>query len=253
MSSNNPARRLHQLLTKACEIGSSQNNRAVTSSWVWSRTFEFKEDDHVTLNSHAEAFYGLLSQTRKTIKKLPVDDHSPYFQSIDAISATFSKHGFFSAQWGSLGNTFQGGATMAMLLMTADAIDRDVDLVGLTQEQLKELIESTKALLDDVVGSELNEDLKSYLVVHQEEILSSIRHYCVSGRERLRRVLSANIGGALLKSIGLGPKEQKRAPWRKFLSLILKFGGLLGLASDADGYLLPKLEDLVKLLPPSPE
>ncbi|EDX82343.1 hypothetical protein S7335_900 [Synechococcus sp. PCC 7335] len=250
MSHDNPVRRLHQIITKACEIASAHRDRTVASSDIWASTFKIRKNDHSALTGYAEAFYVLLRQSRRVIEQLPVDDHSPYLQALDFVSSTISKYGFFSPQWGNLGNTLQSKPMMAMLSMTADAIDRDVKQAALSQEHLTELLNLTKALLDDVLNSDLEEDLKSYLIVHLEDVVRAIRHYSVSGSEGLRLVINANIGATLLKSMGLSPQAKRQTEWRKFLGLMLKFGGLLGLVADADEYLLPKLEEITKLLPP---
>ena len=93
--------------------------------------------------------------------------------------------------------------------------------------------------------------MKTFLVIRLEEICTAIRHYSLGGPERLRTVVEANIGGIILRSIGISSEDKEKPILRKVFDWLLTLGGILDLAANTQGYLLPKAAEITKfLLPP---
>jgi hypothetical protein len=105
-------------------------------------------------------------------------------------------------------------------------------------------------LLKEVAASELSKDLKTFLIVRLEEVCTAIRHYSIGGSERLRTVVEANIGGMILRSAGISPKDREKPILKTLFSWFLTFGSLLGMVTDSQSLLQ---SDFVSqfFLPPS--
>ncbi|MEO0455017.1 MAG: hypothetical protein AAF152_00345 [Cyanobacteria bacterium P01_A01_bin.114] len=251
MAYDNPARRLHILLHKAFDFEDpSKAQKGIQSRQIWAGVFAVDSNNKTELLIYAEEFLALLKSTREAVKRFHSVNHASYVRALDHISSAVYSHGFLGSQWNVLGATLKNPAIMDILEITANTIDRETRLFEITQEQLDELLDSVKTLLDDVLRSDLDDDIKTFLIVRLEEICSAIHHYTVCGSEGLCHVVEANIGAVLLKSIGLTPEQKAHPAWKKFFDLMMKFGVLLGLIADADGFLLPRAGDLIKHLLP---
>ncbi|NEP15467.1 MAG: hypothetical protein F6J97_01035 [Leptolyngbya sp. SIO4C1] len=252
MAYDNPARRLHSLLTKAFDVADKQDNKqSVSCNVVWSQVFGVHVNQKTELLSYAEEFLFLLKCSREAIERLQSVRKEPYLRPLDHISNQIQSHGFFGGKWANLGNGLNNPAIMDMLEITANAIDVQGQLMTLEESQLAELLDATSSLLEEVRASNLDIDIKTFLSVRLEEICHAIDHYSVYGSEGLRRVVETNIGATVLKTYGLYSNGETPAPIQKFLNLMLKFGSWLGLAADVSEFLLPTAAELIKQLPPS--
>lgn len=248
MAQDNPARRLHSLLTNAFEIEDQfQDKQNLSSRTVWAQVFKTKDADTEVLE-YLEELHFLIKHTREAIKGLPGVRHELYLKPIEFFSLRISQKGLIGDKWGNQGRHLRQQHMLDLLEATADAIDNDNYLIELTQEQLNGLLSDAKSMLEEVLNSDLDNDIKMFLVIRLEEICSAIQHYAVSGSAGLRKVVEANIGSTLLKSFGVKTEETNQL--RKFVGLMVKIGSWIGILADTESFLLPKVSEIFRQLPP---
>ncbi|BAY23732.1 hypothetical protein NIES2100_35240 [Calothrix sp. NIES-2100] len=245
MGQNNAARRLYDAFQYAFVNG----NSAELAYKVLANAFKVENPE---LNPHfLIEIYVLLSEVEKKLKLLKkVDNVELYVKAIREIQFYIQTSNPLLSQWDGIKNQIQNRNFIFILDACANFIAQEQPEPELTEEQLQEYLEQCESLLQEVVSSDLAEDIKTFLVVRLEEICSAIRHYKIGGPERLRTVVEANIGAIILRSDAYTP-EQKKGIISKIFGLLMTFGGVLDLAANTQGYLLPKAAELLKyLLPP---
>lgn len=250
MQCDNSARRLHYLIHKAFDYADESQSQELTSTEVWAKVFEIDPSDATQLAYCSEEFLFLLKCARRDIQRLQVTQHGPYLRVIDFIGSRIHQHGFWGGPWNQLGPSLKNPVMMDLLAVIADSIDSSSQLMALNQEDLDDLLNSINTLIEEVRNSNLDNSFKTFLVVRLEELRLAIMHYSISGSEGLRNVVEANIGSILLKCSGLTPTQRQDSGVQKFVALMVKLGGLLGIAADLDGFLLPAMNRVFQQLPP---
>jgi hypothetical protein len=249
MNPNNSARCLHRILKNALETGSDEKP-------IHYALAPALKIDHPDLERYKYADFLILirdvENTVKSLKKIP--DLDEYISSIQELSNLLFGFGIFQGPWGSISGALKQGRLLMALNSCAVFIDQEYAHPDLSDEQLKQYLNECEELVKKVTESDLEESIKSFLIIRLEEICVAIRQYHLGGTERLKKVVEENIGGVLLRLSGLGPEEKgKSLNWEVFTWLI-HFGGVLDLAANTQGYLIPKLVEAVQrvqhLLPP---
>lgn len=250
MQCDNSARRLHYLLHKAFDYADQSKAQKLTSTVVWAKVFEIDPNDAAKLEYCSEEFLFLLRCARREVQRLQVVKHEPYLRVIDFIGARIHQHGFWGGPWHQLGSSLKNPAMMDLLAVIADSIDSSSQLMALDKKDLDDLLNSINTLMEEVRNSNLENSFRTFLIVRLEELRVAIMHYSISGSEGLRNVVEANIGSILLKCSGLKPTQRQDAGVQKFVALMVRLGGLLGIAADLDGFLLPAMKRVFQQLPP---
>jgi hypothetical protein len=246
MEQNNSARRLYNILDRALVTG--KNDQIVYQAIA--EALGIKNPDS---NKHLfTELFVLLAEVERIVKQLKrVKNLDRYIDAVKEIQSIFLAYGMFQARWESVSSNLQGRNLLLILDSCANFIAQEQIDPLLSEEQLQEYLQECEYLLQEVMESDLPEDIKTFLIVRLEEICTAIRHYSLGGLERLRTVVEANIGGMLLRSVEISPQEKEKPIFKKIFGWLLTLGGVLDLASNTQGYLLPKVAEIVKfLLPP---
>lgn len=194
-------------------------------------------------------FFELLSIVERDLKKLKeVEDIDEYLRIVRDIKELFIATPINQTPWSIFKSNLAGRNLILPLNAIAKFLDQEYPQRSLDQKQLDKFLSEFEILLQEVHTSDLEEKIKTYLIVRLEEICSAIRHYDISGSERLRLVVEANIGGLLLRAADITSQDKEKPVFKKYFEKILTFGGLLDTVANIQGYLLPKLAEL--FLPP---
>lgn len=250
MQYDNPARRLHHILTTAIDVSATQGEpQNVSSVNVWKGVFA--ESDNENFPAALDGLHSLIKLTRDAVGRLQkVASRNTYLKALDELSMSVHQYGLLSSQWPLLHSALTRPLLLNLIAAAADIIDTESHLLELTKEQQTELLDSAKALLNEIVESEIDRELKVYLIVRLEEVCTAIRHYNIDGSDGLSRVVEANIGGAVLKLAQLTDKPVEKNFLRNFCQFMLRCASLLGIAADVNGFLLPGMTEILKSLPP---
>lgn len=249
MAKDNPARRLHSLLNEAFAVADQHNSvDNLSSQTVWAEVFDVQDNDAEVLE-YVEEIMLLLGNTKDAIRQLPSVRHKTYRKGVDYISARIYQRGLIGDKWNVQGKSLKHAPSMDSLEHVAYAIDDNrAYMIELTQDQLNTILSDVSTMLNEIVNSDLDEDIKTFLTVRLEEISLAIHHYKVRGSSGLIKVVEANIGSAFFKHTKLS--NQQNPYLAKFLELMAKIGTVLGIMADTEGFLLPKVVDLMKQIPP---
>lgn len=246
MEQNNAARRLCNILERALVTG--KNDQI-----VYQAIAEALGINNPDSNKHLfTELFMLLAEVERMVKQLKrVKNLDRYIDAVKEIQSIFFTYGLFQGRWELVKVNLQGRNLILILDSCANFIAQEQIDPSLSEEQLQEYLQECEALLQEVMDSDLPEDIKTFLIVRLEEICSAIRHYSLGGPERLRTVVEANIGGMILRSVAISPQEKEKPILKKIFGWLLTLGGVLDLASNTQGYLLPKVAEIAQyLLPP---
>jgi hypothetical protein len=249
MPQNNSAWCLHQILKSALDDGKESEPiyRALASG------LKIENPD---LEKHKYIdFFVLVKDVESSVKSLKkVYDLDEFVSSIQELSDLIFINGLFQGPWKAVSSRIREGKLLTVLISCAMFIDQEQAYPDLSDEQLKQYLDECEELIKKITESDLEESIKSFLIIRLEEICVAIRQYHLGGTESLKKVIEENIGGVLLRLSGLGPEEKgKSLNWEVF-NWLIHFGGVLDLAANTQGYLIPKLVEAVQqiqhLLPP---
>lgn len=254
MQYDNPARRLYEVLTDAVNAATDEGRQPSTAATntVWNVVFG--EGNNRERLSDLNQLHYLLYLTRQSILRLQrVANKDIYFKPLEEVSRILYQHSLIGSKWISLHNELTKPMLLEMIAAAADAIDNEAHLFLLSEEQQKDILQSAEQLLKEIIESDIEQPLKTFLTVRLEEGCAAIRHYSMNGSEGLRRVIEANIGGAILQSAGFAKSDNGQTLLEKFMQLMFKCTTLLGIAADVDGFLLPTVTEVAKKLLPGGE
>jgi hypothetical protein len=247
MGQNNAARRLCDILKHAI-AANVKGNELIYQALA--QPLAIKDPD---TNRHLfTEFFLLLAEVERTVKQLKkVNDLDEYIDAVKEIQSIFFTYGLFQGKWDAVRSTIQNRNFILILSSCANFIAQEQIDPSLSEEQLQKFLQECETILQEVVESDLPEDMKTFLVIRLEEICTAIRHYSLGGPERLRTVVEANIGGIILRSSGISSEDKEKPILRKVFDWLLTLGGILDLAANTQGYLLPKAAEIARfLLPP---
>jgi hypothetical protein len=234
----NSAKRLYRILKGALNDGADD---ALTSSVILAAMVMPVETQLYRLTD----FFELLSIVERDLEKLKeVEDIDEYLRIVRDIKELFIANPINQTTWSTFKSNLAGRNLILPLSAIAQFLEQEYPQRSLEQKQLDEFLSEFEILLQEVHDSDLEEKIKTYLIVRLEEICSAIRHYNIGGPERLRLVVEANIGGLLLRVADITSQDKENPVFKKYLEKILTFGGLLDTASNIQGYLLPMLKGL---------
>jgi hypothetical protein len=246
MEQNNAARRLHKILKLAMTNGKGDK----PIFYALAMALDIKSPDE---NIHLfTEFFTLLNDVEYIVTQLKrVSDLDEHITAVKEVKSIFLKYGLCQGLWESAKVELEQKGLIRSLSACATFIDHEQIYPSLGEEQLEAYLQECESLLQEVMSSDLPETIKTYLVTRLEEICLAIRHYSIGGPERLRIVVEANIGGILLRSAGISQEEKEKPIFTKVFGWLMTLGGVLDLAANTQGYLLPKVAEIAKyLLPP---
>jgi hypothetical protein len=238
----NSAKRLYRILKKALNDGA---DNALTSHILAAAMGMPVEIQLYRLTD----FFELLSHVERDLEKLKeVEDIDEYLRIVRDIKELFVVTPINQTPWSIFKSNLAGRNLVLPLNAIAKFLEQEYPQRSLDQKQLDKFLSEFEILLQEIHTSDLEEKIKTYLIVRLEEICSAIRHYDVGGSARLRLVVEASIGGLLLRAADVTSQDKEKPIFKKYLEKILTFGGLLDTASNIQGYLFPMLTKL--FLPP---
>ncbi|MEL6552416.1 MAG: hypothetical protein AAFQ63_02970, partial [Cyanobacteria bacterium J06621_11] len=208
--------------------------------------------DYVVVVKRISLLVDLLEKAIEETKSIKnVRNSAQYIRPLNELRNIF-KRGLINQDWSAIRDFVNDEAKMAMIDVCGDMVAIHLPQKKISVQELEGFLKDTEDLLSEVSKSDMEEDIKSFLLARLEEITIAIRRYNISGSDYLRRVVEANIGGVLLKSAQLQPKQSNSAAFlKKLFKLALTIGGVLDLGANVEGFLLPKgIEAIEKILPP---
>ena len=243
MKANNSARCLHEILKAAINYPDPD----FTIAQVLAPALKVDNPD---LEKHKYGdFFRLIREVEEDVSTLKnIDELEDYISAIQEVSGIFLSVRMFKDSWSSIYPLIQQSRSLININSCALFLEQRDKYSTLEKEALEKYLEDCHAMIEDVLSSDLEDDIKTFLVVKLREICTAIENYHLGGTEKLKKVIEENIGGLLLRSYGLAPEEKKKPIYSKLFEYFLTFGGVLDTAANVQGYLVPKMTEVVQLL-----
>lgn len=211
--SNNPAGRLYQILSEVTK----QRNDHESMQTVWARIFGLEESNAEEIFRAYVELLRLLKTAREAVEQLPDIDPNLYVKPFERLERAFTVSSI-TTNLGSFKRHLTEG-TMTALQFCAHALGKVSDEPEVSQATLRKLREQVEALISEVLSTELQYEIRVFLVERLEEIRRAIIYYRINGTRGLRKALETTIGASYLlvhsgRSIEF-EDEKKRESWKR--------------------------------------
>jgi hypothetical protein len=237
---NNPAGRLYEILANAMEIGGSGGlviQRGIKVSEqrqtrvVLAKALEIDNPDSPDLFDGISQLFGLVNNTELAINKLQDVNTELYLRAIIEVKEAFNSLQFNLTQdWDIIANKIDK-STLEKLEFCADALSRQQKEIVLDNEQLNELFDEVRTLLEKVLDANLDKDMKSFMLEKLQDIDRAIINYKFQGSKGLIQAIESTIGATVLDEKLL--RTQKENPIvNSFFTLIGRVASVLNVYNN---------------------
>ncbi len=245
LPTNNPAGRLYEILTPALKKGGKIGLKNRTVKSVLSEVLDIDTEDSIKLFDGINKLFTLITDTELAINKLYNVDIELYQSTIQEIKEAFQNFNVVG-EWSEIANKIDRG-TIEKLKFCADALSRQQGEIPLNVEEMNELHNEVRVLLERVIGAELNEDIRSFIFDKLQDIEQAIINYKFKGSEGLQRVIEATLGATLMNEDIR--KEGENPIVASFFTTITRIASMLSIYSNTKQLGADVGRVLQKLLP----
>jgi hypothetical protein len=224
MSQNNSAHRLSEILERAINLEGSQNILSVLQQSMEATDNPYPIVDFFVLIADVEQSISYLKNIRKK---------NEYLGAINELKGLFSSYEVRNVDhWNFIKNEIRSKHLALIIDACGNFLSQEFLVTHLDEDEIKKYLSECEELLQEVTGSDLSDDLKTFLVIRLEEICTALRHYSIGGSERLQKIVEANIGGMILQSVNMKDKDKGNELLKKLFSWFITVGALLGMYND---------------------
>ena len=243
MKANNSARCLHEILKTAMNCP----NPDVTIAHALAPALKVDNPD---LEKYKYGdFFRLIREVEEDVSTLKnIDELEDYLSAIQEVSGIFLSVRMFQDSWSSIYPLIQQSRSLTNINSCALFLEQRDKYPTLEKEALEGYLQDCQAMIEDVLSSDLEDDIKIFLVIKLRDICTAIENYHLGGTKKSKRVIEENLGGLLLRSYGLALEEKNKPIYSRLFTYFLTFGGVLDTAANVQGYLVPKITEVVQLL-----
>jgi hypothetical protein len=256
VSLNNPAGRLHRILSRAKSSGQP------TLLGAFAHALEIPPTNISEILANLGQLGLAVDQVSEALKRInDTDNLEEYLDSAPHLKSALSIQSL-GATWESYKNHIRDEDLRA-LRYCSKALSKKSLEVALSEEQIKQLKEGAEALYEDVLSStDVDPQLRGVILGHIDSILRAIHEYRIKGLRPLAEALS--ITGLTLTSVPEvkpteedSPTDSKRKKrtavenvrqWVKDTMLAIKFWHLVSPLIFATGTHVPQLTEGIKIV-----
>lgn len=199
---NNPAGRLHAILTEAMK---SQETTYLRN--VWGSIFGIEATDTPKLLAVLIQLMATVAETRARITSIKQIDHETYLKAIVHLEKAVS-HTNIEGNWGQF-RMHITEATMLGLAFCSDTLARVMPEEVIDPAVLDELKADVEAMIDELLKSDIEPTLRAVVLDHLESIRRAIVEYKIRGTRGLRQALDSGIGSLMRHRDELEASESK--------------------------------------------
>ncbi len=241
---NNPAGRLHDLLTSA----QSQSPRE-TSRKAWASVFGVEENNTGALLNMLADLIDLVDESKRQIGRLSDVDHAIYLKPFGRIERLLSNVNLDAPweQW----KTQLDETTLYGLQFGADQLSRTSGFTHIKNADLAQLQKDVEALISQVMESGLPNNLVALVLRNLEAIQHALLAYRVRGIEGLEQEIERSVGSMILHKSEVSRASADVAHqkvWGSFFELMARLHKLVSFAKDSKELAAPAFDAVIKLL-----
>lgn len=194
-------------------------------------------------------FYLLVNEAYKLavdLQKITGQDDA--MEAIEDLRTLLFKYHTWATAWEGLAAQLKNGRHAIILNTIGSIYELTFTTKSLDNKFLNNLLDVFSSVEAEVLESDISNALRAVILRHIKEIKLSIKHYDLYGNQGLTSALSNSLG-----SIISDPSTRKEAAnkplVRRFFSVVAIASQAvftsIGVVADVDGYLVPKLEDVL--------
>lgn len=235
---NNPAGRLHELLTAA---KAQEPNQTVRKAWA--AVFGVESTDTGMLLKMLADLIDLVDETKKAIQRLKGVEHSIYLKPFAKIETALS-HINLEAGWEHWKQQLDE-TTLYGLQFSADQLSRISGFTHIKTDDLGQLRKDVEELVAKILETELPVELKALFLRNLEAIRHALLAYRVRGLEGLEQEIERSVGSLVLHKKDIektSPKSAERGALQAFFELIKRLHYLVAFARNSKELAGPALE-----------
>jgi uncharacterized protein (DUF433 family) len=155
-------------------------------------------------------------------------------------------------KWADFKANLQQGDFLELLDSWSELLEQKLPIQTLTQEYVDALLQQLESLTERTTASNLDHHVKLFMIELLEEICRVLRRYPIVGPEGLRDVIDVSLIRlvSFYKSNEKARTQRDKHPVLKYFGRFLTvmamalnpISSIVGLASDTESYVLPKIE-----------
>jgi hypothetical protein len=201
---------------------------------------------------HLMDFFTLLSTAREEIGRMK--DREPSRRVIEKLNDYFTNKKFTDVKWPYFKKFIDDGNYIAFLNSLADHYHTQNPTIFLESDFLDGLKEQFNSLLDEIIDSDLSNNLKRFLTKQIENILYAIRRYSIDGTEGLEKAIKSFVSDLVMVEKHIDKKDKKNPIYSRCLAgvssllVILRPSpyDIIGVVPAIDDYYRPRIEEFIK-------
>ena len=191
MALNNPAARLHNILTLCRSINKEMSNKPMMQGWRKVLRLTDKDEDIVVMSRIGRVFI-LPSQIAAEISRYPDIDATLFLSWHGDMSKAFQKIGFTNAF-----NEFNAHVSDSLLLAVqfcSHELSKRCPEKIIEESQIQSLKDEVYKLYVDIINANLDPVLSRYLLDHIYMIIDAVDNYLITGARGLQTAVDTAIG-----------------------------------------------------------
>ncbi len=201
-------------------------------------------------SSHFIDFFSILSTAREEIRKMKGRESS--CRVIEKLNDYFINN--INITWKDFAKYIDDGNIIDLLHSLADHYHTQNPTIFLESDFLDRLEEQFNSLLDEIIDSDLSNNLKRFLTKQIENILYAIRRYSIDGTEGLEKAIKSFVTDLVMVEKHIDKKDKKNPIYSRCLAgfssllVILRPSpyDVIGVVPAIDDYYRPRIEEFIK-------
>jgi len=232
------AGRLLNIIQEAKKI--QQNTKCIDA---WAKILNTSPNDKPLLFKRLGSVMALPSQIKEVVLNTEgISDTKPYLNWLSPINNAFT-HQNLSAQWETF-IKYIDQHTINYLSMTTDMLNLQKPEPTLKDDQLTELKTNFIDIEKEINESDLDIDLKNFMLKRIKDILNALDEYKFNGIEPISDAINITIGQIVINN-DIANKSKENSIAKKFWELIVDASVIVTLATG-----VPQIENNVQNLLP---
>ncbi|SBS32077.1 hypothetical protein MAQ5080_02159 [Marinomonas aquimarina] len=221
---NNPALRLHDILEK----GMKHDPRQKTKD-VWKSILEVEDDFH--LFGKISAVQLLVTEIVCSFERYDPVNYKRYCSWLPQLETAFNQQNL-NGDWNTF-KSFINQNTLDGISTSALAMSHFSNSKKVSEENLLSLRKHTNCLIEELKSSDLESDIRLFILDHLYSILRALDEYKIKGPEYLIEKIERAAGSAAIKA---NTQQIPKAKFHSFMNYIANAATIVGLCNSVSDF-----------------
>jgi hypothetical protein len=173
------ARQLFNILKEAKQM----SGQGLTSHAVWDKVLSTKSDEDLGIPEKISLFCELINNVRKDASGIENINPKKYLKAVNEIQSNLLSQLFVNADWNNVRHLIDE-KNLDLIESCGEAIEaRSQKFIEISPDELIELKEGLRRIIDKIAESNLEKDVKSQIVFELRKIEEAILTYSIRGTQ----------------------------------------------------------------------